>query len=395
MTLRRNLRVLRHRLRYRAGRAFRPRQLLATLTLIVAMAVAVGLLLLVVSENAVNTSGTTATPPPSTQPKTTTPKTTTPKTTTPKTTTPKASTPKTTTPTTKPVGQTVPLGVYAGPGSPVAATAFSADAGAPVTYAFDYLDGSSWQTIADPIWFVQRWSGSGFRMIWGVPMLPTTGATLAAGATGQYDAYFSQLAYTLVANGQADSVIMLGWDPEGSTLPWAVSTAAEAADYVAYWRQIVTTMRSVSGEQFQFAWDTAPGSAPTLIPALYPGNAYVDIVATDAFDVGATAVDSGWDALAEAPYGPDWFATFAAEHKKPFMIAKWGLAPTTQSGGGDNPTFVSQFLRWADREHLFAAVTWDYGSWAVTGGDFPKSAAMLHSVAEAGDFAPIAKAVDT
>jgi hypothetical protein len=40
-------------------------------------------------------------------------------------------------------------------------------------------------------------------------------------------------------------------------------------------------------------------------------------------------------------------------------------------------------------------VTWDYGSWAVTGGDFPKSAAMLHSVAEAGDFAPIAKAVDT
>jgi hypothetical protein len=363
-------------MRHRAARAFRPRQLLATLTLIAAMGVAVGLLVLVVSENAVNTPGVTATP-------------------SAPTTAPKSTTPKTTTPTTKPVGQTVPLGVYAGPGSPAAATAFSADAGAPVPYAFDYLDGSSWQTIADPIWFVQRWSGSGFRMIWGVPMVPTTGATLAAGAAGQYDAYFSQLAYTLVENGQASSIIMLGWDPEASTLPWAATTPAAAAEYVAYWRQIVTSMRSVSGEQFQFAWDPAPGPDPVLPAALYPGNAYVDIVATDAFDVGPSVVGSEWNAFAEAPYGPNWFSTFAADHKKPFMIAKWGLAPVAQSGGGDNATFVSQFLRWADRQHLFAAVTWDYGSWAVTGGDFPKAAAMLHSVAEAGDITPIAKAVDT
>jgi len=363
-------------MRHRAARAFRPRQLLATLTLIAAMGVAVGLLVLVVSENAVNTPGVTATP-------------------SAPTTAPKSTTPKTTTPTTKPVGQTVPLGVYAGPGSPVAATTFSADAGAPVPYAFDYIDGSNWQGIADPMWFVQRWSGSGFRMIWGVPMLPTTGASLAAGAAGQYDAYFSQLAYTLVNNGQASSVIMLGWDPEDPTFPWAATTPAAAADYVAYWRQIVTSMRSVSGEQFQFAWDSAPGSDPVLPPALYPGNGYVDIVATDAFDVGPTAIGSGWDAFAQVPYGPNWFSTFAETHKKPFMIAKWGLAPTAQSGGGDNPTFVSQFLRWADHQHLFAAVTWDYGSWAVTGGDFPKSAAMLHSVAEAGDFTPIAKAVDT
>lgn len=372
MSFRRQVRVMRHR----AVRWFGARRWLAPISLVTAMGVTVGLLLLVVSENAVTTSGLPSTAP------------------TP-TTAPKGAAPKTSTPTTKPVGQTVPLGVYAGPGSPVAATAFSADAGAPVPYAFDYIDGSSWQSIADPTWFVQRWGGSGFRMIWGVPMLPITGGTLAAGAAGQYDAYFSQLAYTLVDNGQASSVIMLGWDPEDPALAWAATTKGAAADYVSYWREIVTSMRSVPGEQFQFAWDSAPGSDPVLPPALYPGNAYVDIVATDAFDMGASATSSGWNGFAVTPYGPDWFSTFADDQHKPLMIAKWGLVPTSSSGGGDNPSYVSQFLRWADQKHLFAAITWDYGSWAVTGGAFPRAAAELHTVAEAGAVAPIGRVVDS
>ena len=167
MTLRRQLRVLRHR----AGRWAGGRRWLASISLLAAMGVTAALLVLVVSENTVNATGAPAkVAAPSTAKKGTAPK----------------SGVKTTTPTTKPVGQTVPLGVYAGPGAPVAATAFSADAGAPVPYAFDYIDGSTWQSISDPMWFVQRWSGSNFRMIWGVPMLPATGATLAAGSSGAF-----------------------------------------------------------------------------------------------------------------------------------------------------------------------------------------------------------------
>jgi hypothetical protein len=366
-------------MRRRTARALRPHRVLASVTLVVAMGVTVALLLLVVSQNAVSTPGQSAA-----------------KSNTPKTSTPTTANPKSVTPTTKPVGVTVPLGVYAGPGSPVAATAFSADAGAPVQYAFDYIDGTNWQSISNPMWFVQQWSGSGFQMIWGVPMLPSTGGfTLAAGATGAYSAYFSQLAYTLVDHGLANSVIMLGWDPEDATFPWAARTAAAAADYVSYWRQIVTAMRAVPDEQFEFAWDSAPDSDAVLPPALYPGNAYVNIVATDAFDVGAHGSSSSWSAIANEAFGPDWFATFAANHNKPLMIAKWGVVPTSASGGGDNATFVDQFLRWADERHLFAAVTWDYGSWAVTGGGFPRAAAMLHAVAEAGAVAPIARTVDS
>jgi hypothetical protein len=164
---------------------------------------------------------------------------------------------------------------------------------------------------------------------------------------------------------------------------------------VSYWRQVVTSMRSVPGEQFQFAWDSAPGSDPVLPPALYPGNGYVDIVATDAFDVGTTVTGSGWAGFAAIPYGPDWFSGFANSHHKPLMIAKWGLVPTAFAGGGDSPSYVSHFLRWADQKHLFAAVTWDYGSWAVTGGTFPKAAAELRTVAEAGAVAPLGRVVES
>jgi hypothetical protein len=385
MTFRRRLRVIRRR----TARAMRPSRVLASLILAAAMGVTVWLLMLVVSENAVSTA-----PPKATAPATSAPHPST----TPKTTTaPQAVKPtvKTKTPTTLPVGQTVPLGVYAGPGSPVAATAFSADAGAPVPFAFDYLDDSNWSMLENPIWFIQKWNGSGFRMIWGVPMLPSSGATLAAGALGAYNAYFVQLASTLVTHGQANSVIMLGWDPQDSSLPWAATTASAATDYVAYWREVVTAMRSVPDQQFQFAWDSAPGTSTVLPNALYPGDHYVDVVATDAFDQGSSVVGGGWNAIAEGPYGPDWFATFASNHHKPLMIAKWGVVPTANSGGGDNSAFVGQFLRWADHQHLFAAVTWDYGAWAVTGGSFPKAAETLHKVAEAGAIVPIARAVDS
>jgi len=367
--------------------------MVGSLFLLAAIGTAAWLLMLVVSQNAVPAPGTSATKGHPTSPHKTVPTRPAPPGTTAPTTAPKHAVVPKATP--APLGQTVPLGVYAGPGAPVAAAAFTADAGAPVPYAFDYIDGTSWQSISAPLWFVQRWSGSGFRMIWGIPMLPNTGGTLAAGAAGQYDAYFSQLAYTLVSHGQGASVIMLGWDPEAPNLPWSASNSTDAAQYVSFWRQIVISMRTVQGQQFQFAWDGAPGTNPVEPPALYPGNAYVDIVGTDAFDQGGPVVGLGWNGFAAMPYGPNWFASFAAAHHKPLMIAKWGVVPVQDSGGGDSSTFVHQFLRWADKQHLFAAVTWDYGAWAVTGGSFPRAAAELRNVAAAGAVTPIARAVET
>jgi len=356
----------RWRARGRLRQMLRPRRVASTVLLLAAAVGALWLLVRVVADSTVNSGGTRSTAP----------------TIAPVQHRRRAAAPRSASALARP---TVPLGVYAGPGLVAAASAFRAEVGTSVPYAFDYLDGTSWQTIAEPTWFLQRWDGSGFKMIWGVPMLPSIGgATMAAGAAGQYNRYFSQLAQLLVADGQGSSLIALGWDPNDASVPWAVTNPAAARLYVAYWRQVVTAMRLVPGQQFLFVWDDAAGSgvAPS---AAYPGDAYVDLVATDAFDVGLGLTNPSWSELAMSAYGPDWFATFAAQHHKPLMVAKWGVVPTSASGGGDDPSFVRQFLTWAAQNHLFAAVVWDDGSWAIAGGSFPRSLGMLRTMADGSE----------
>ncbi|MGH9043507.1 MAG: hypothetical protein ACRDVP_01465 [Acidimicrobiales bacterium] len=377
MTLRRRLRAVRRR----SARALPPRRLLGTGLLGVATGVAVWMLVLVVSENAIGG------PVPSSAP------------TAPSRHSAHASSPGKATghggrPATPQTSSPVALGVYAGPGSTVGAMAFGADAGAPVPYAFDYIDGTSWSTLSNPAWFVQRWEAAGFQMIWGVPLLPQQGGSLSQGASGAYNAYFGQLARQLVAAGQSRSIIMLGSDPEDPTVPWSVQTTEEASQYVAFWGQVVNTMRAVPGAGFRFAWDAAAGAGP-LPSALYPGDKLVNVVATDAFDEGSGVTGAGFQIVAQSPYGPDWFASFAASHHKAFMIAKWGVVPLAASGGGDNPAFVTQFLSWAGTQHVSIAVTWDFGTWALTGGDFPRSAAALRTVDAGALRSQVARGVDT
>jgi|HubBroStandDraft_1064217.scaffolds.fasta_scaffold23295_1 hypothetical protein len=295
----------------------------------------------------------------------------------------------------KPLSSPVPLGVYAGAGSPAAATVFQTDVGTTVPYALDYLDDSSWTTISDPAWFLQRWAGSGFQMIFGVPMLPKTGGSLAAGARGDYNALYATLAQVLIDNGQASAVLMPGWDPEDTTLPWSATTMAQAEDYVAEFNQIVATMRAVPGARFQFVWDASNSPDAVAPSALYPGDAVVNVIATDAFDLGIGPVNQRFTDIARVPYGLNWFARFATHHDKPLMIAKWGVAPTANLGAGDDPGFVSDLLSWSAENHVFAAVTWDDGTWAITGGAFPHSASILRQLVTASVQSPLSKVVES
>jgi hypothetical protein len=308
------------------------------------------------------------------------------------TTTAKATKAKTTL---RPLASPVTLGVYAGPASPAAATVFQTDAGTKVPYALDYFDDSSWTTISDPSWFLQGWAGSHFQMIFGVPMLPKTGASLVAGARGDYNALFATLAQVLIDNGQASAILMPGWDPEESDLPWSVTTSSEAEDYIAEFNQIVATMRAVPGAQFQFVWDASNAPDAVTPAALYPGNAVVNDIATDAFDLGVGPAGQRFADVAKVPYGLDWFASFAVKHDKPLMIAKWGVAPKTALGDGDDPGFVQDLLSWASENHVFAAVTWDYGTWAITGGDFPHSASVLHQIVTASVQSPLSTVIES
>ncbi|MGA8372260.1 MAG: hypothetical protein WB765_19155, partial [Acidimicrobiales bacterium] len=290
--------------------------------------------------------------------------------------------------TVSPPSATVPLGVYSGPGGTETAHSFARSAGVEVPYALDYFDDATWQTMTDPVWTLTQWSHTGDKMIWGVPMLPESGATLAEGATGQYDNKFVDLARLLVISGQGSATLALGFYPDQPSSPWSVSTAADAASYVAYWRHIVNAMRQVPGAGFSFAWDLA-GNGPVPPTALYPGDTYVDVVATGAIDtLSAAPVDAGsrWSALAWAPSGPQWFASFATAHHKQLAVFSLILVPSSVAGGGgDDPAFVSAFLSWAAQNQVATVVVWDYGPGAIAGGGFPNSmSALAHSAEGSG-----------
>ncbi len=201
---------------------------------------------------------------------------------------------------------------YVGAGNAVGLKALSTAVGHPMAYASDSFDRRSWSEIDDDRWAIDRWKGSGYHMIWAVQMLPATpGVSLATGATGAYDGYFRTLARNLVASGMGDSVLRLGWEFNQSKFPWYA--AGQAASFVAYWRQIVTTMRSVPGAHFTYVWNPSRGDngpkdrAMGNLADYYPGDQYVDVIGMDVYD-------TSWDSYPGA-----------AREFRTMLTQRWGL----------------------------------------------------------------------
>jgi hypothetical protein len=270
------------------------------------------------------------------------------------------------------------LGVYAGPSNVAGVNAFQNLIGTKVSYVMDFVDGSSWSTIAHPS-NLNTWAPLGYKTIWGVPMLPNRGGTLAAGASGAYDQNYVSLARALVAAGQGSVVIRIGWEFNGVWFPWAAVN--HAAQFDAYYRHIVVAMRSVAGTHFTFEWNPSRGNVGAgNLAAYWPGNAYVTYVGLDVFVVewqsypGTTAE---FQQMLNEQYGLNWLTSFASAHHKPIVLPEWGLGwgtcsntrAVTGSGavcGGDNAFFIKSMTKWIATHNVFEASYWDYGSSLVT-----------------------------
>lgn len=248
------------------------------------------------------------------------------------------------------VAQGVPLGVYAGEANPFGVATFGLKTGTIPSYATDYLDKSGGWAAMDSASNIKAWSGTRYRLSIGVPILPGVG-TLAQGATGVYDQYFATLGENLVSDHEADAILRLGWEFNGNWFRWSVASPTDAADFVAFWRQIVTTMRTVPGEKFKFLWNPNGPSPTSYTPEqAYPGDSYVDYVGTDLYDnfwgTPFTPV-AGWVNQLSQQWGLDWLATFAAEHNKPIAIPEWSDEYRTDGHGfGDDPSFVDNMAQW-------------------------------------------------
>jgi Glycosyl hydrolase family 26 len=277
------------------------------------------------------------------------------------------------------------LGVYRGP-APERVAEFGAWLGKSPKMALDYVDSSSWSTIADPTWAASAWSKSPYRVVYSVPIIPDSGGTLKEGAAGSYNVHFRRLAETLVRLGQGNAVLRLGWEFNGEWMRW--STKYGPGLYAAYWRQIVHTMRSVAGARFEFDWCVSIGHSEG-VEAAYPGDGFVDYIGMDAYDTWwneAERVDVArrWQGMVEQPGGLRWHRDFARAHGKPMTYPEWGLWIRPDGhGGGDNPYYIERMGEWISRNnvayHMYFEVDAPDGEHRLMTGRFPRGAAAFRA----------------
>lgn len=297
------------------------------------------------------------------------------------------------------------LGVYAGAEDPAPVHAFAATLGHHPRYAMDFLDGTSWSTITSSQFPYSGWRGKGYTMIWSVNMLPDTFSAnsspsaaggscygLTQGATGEYDKYFQKVGRNMVHAGFAKSVIRVGWEFNLGSFPWSAIGCASA--FVEYFDSIVTTMRSVPGEDFTFEWNPTRGDLGAgNLADYYPGDAYVDDVGLDVYDIESNRYPGAraeFHHMETQKYGLDWLVSFAAAHHKPIVLPEWGLgwgkcsasgqtitAPNQEVCGGDNATWVNLMAGWMAAHHVSEATYWDFSTASVDSGHNPLTATAL------------------
>ena len=298
-------------------------------------------------------------------------------------------------------------GAYVGPANPAGIASFAGATGTKPTIASDYLPASSGWSGMDGAngslsWlFAQGWEGTGYTLSLGVPIIPTNAAntpvgSLAAGATGAYNAYFVTLARTLVAAGESNTDLRLGWEFDGNWYAWDALTPAAESNYAKYFQQIVTAMRSVPGEAFKFVWNPDASAfvgqsvvSNYSVDLAYPGSAYVDYVGLDVYDqswVTPLTPANAWanttlPALSAAK-------SFAAAQSEPMAVSEWGVAIRPDGHGlGDDPLYVNNLIAWMTNptngvayESYFNYNTLPSGgdtNAELTGGNFPNSLAAF------------------
>jgi hypothetical protein len=282
-------------------------------------------------------------------------------------------------------------GVYVAAADPSAVHAFGAWTSTSPTLASDYLpDDRGWAGMdgsgGNLNWmFGQGWSHTGYTLSLGVPIIPNDSSgnpvgTLAQGATGAYNSHYVSLAQTLVAAGESNAYLRLGWEFDGSWYAWNAQTPADEASYAAYFQQIVTSMRSVPGQHFRFVWspDAAAFTTPGYNVALaYPGNAYVNVIGLDAYDQSWVYPLTPGNAWSQT-YLPELTAAhrFAEYVNKPIALTEWGVV-NGSNGLGDDPYYVNNLIAWMEDpgNNVVFESYFDFtgGSSNLTGGRFPRS----------------------
>ncbi|MDF4252273.1 glycosyl hydrolase [Streptomyces sp. WMMB303] len=256
-----------------------------------------------------------------------------------------------------------------------------------------YLPGRLWSDIEGPPRFLEPWArwrhaDPDRLLVLNVPMAARNEAGLSdarvrtllrEGAAGHFDSHYRKLAERLVRQRLADTVLVLGWEMNGTTYTHRCGPDPKA--WKAYWRRIVTAMRAVAGQRFRFDFAPSRGRDAIPWPRCYPGDDVVDVLGMDAYDQPRGL---RFEEQVREPYGLQAHVDFAARHRKPVSYPEWGLFRN-----GDNTEYTRRMLEWMDRYKPLYQTISDYcphGVWRCSRN--PASAAVYRAALGPGTQPP-------
>lgn len=162
-----------------------------------------------------------------------------------------------------------------------------------------------------------------FKSGYGGPTIP-----LQDIAAGHYDSYLREAADTAKGLPFPEILIRFAHEMNGDWYGWSGSPTA----YVEAWRRMVTIFREQSASNVKFIWSPNVDYGDYPMQPYFPGDAYVDYVALDGYNWGATGQGSGkWESL---------YSVFKSSYDqltqlstKPVMIAETSSSETGGSKG--------------------------------------------------------------
>ncbi|MBL7487857.1 glycosidase [Frankia sp. AgB1.9] len=216
--------------------------------------------------------------------------------------------------------------------------------GRPVDLAMIFTSRTDWNSVESPDWPLDAFTTAAWpgQISIAQPLWPDSGGNERDCAAGAYDEHWHRFGENLLKYGRGDAIVRLGWEFNGDWYDWYPRD-------VNVWKQCyqrtVTALRDTAPD-VRIDWtmtmhrDDLPRGGDVW--SAYPGDAYVDIIGIDYYDMSPPASTQGlWDRLCVAPSGLCTVIQQARARGKKFSVPEWGVV-SGAGGGGDNPFFIQK-----------------------------------------------------
>ncbi|SMH43534.1 IPT/TIG domain-containing protein [Rathayibacter oskolensis] len=187
-------------------------------------------------------------------------------------------------------------------------------------------------------WEPWRWGG-------GVDQPAYSNARILA---GDHDPYLRQWGAALAAWGEP-VLLRYAHEMNGDWYPWSEGVNGNAAgSYAEAWRHVHDVVAAQGATNVSWVWSpNVPYSGSTPLQGLYPGAAYVDVVALDGYNWGTSAAWSSWTSPS-ALFGPGLTQLRALAPGSPILVAETASAETGGAKSEWNAALVSYLSAQSD-----------------------------------------------